>query len=179
MEITPLHSGIGVFNGTLYFLLNERLLTIEVGTPNFNDYNEFRFRELMLSPEKYKPEENTIEIEPFDFKPFTIDQKELEYLERWFSNNEIGEDEDISDSPYHYLDADTLMTSVNFVSGYKHMIHNPSDWCEKSNYFIFKDENWKLSSELTNTPRLYESGGMQRLLVHISEAAFKHFYGKA
>jgi hypothetical protein len=81
IEIKHIHSNVGVYNGSLCFAVDDRLLFVEVGTPHFNDFNEWRISEFRLSSDKYIPEENDVVLTPYeDFDSIFINEKDLEYL---------------------------------------------------------------------------------------------------
>lgn len=82
MKITHIHARVGTFNGSLYFVIDGRLLRIEVGTPMFNDYNEWRISDWNMSKAPYNPEENDEELTPYkDFPEIEITEKELRMLD--------------------------------------------------------------------------------------------------
>lgn len=54
--IKHIHQDVSHFNGRLYFTLDGRLLILTVGTPNFNDYGEWRLEEFKFSKFPYDPE---------------------------------------------------------------------------------------------------------------------------
>jgi hypothetical protein len=81
MKIKHIHANVGVFNGTLFFVVDGRLLNVRVGTPNYNDYNEWRLSEFTLSTEPYNPEDNTVELTPYNIEDIEIDESGLRMLE--------------------------------------------------------------------------------------------------
>lgn len=177
MQITSLHASIGTFNGTIYFLVDGRLLTMEVCTPNFNDYNEFRISDIRLAKKEYEPEGNTVYLTPYDIKPFEIDEKELAFLDKWFTSSEIDfeNEADNESSPFHYLDPNLPLTSCNFDTGYRHAVFHKGDWQEELDCFKVRNDTWKLTTEIPKA-KLYEDGGMYSLLAHISEGIFNNYY---
>lgn len=177
MQITSVHANVGVFNGAVYLLVDDRLLSMTVCTPNFNDYNEFRLDNIRLAQENYQPEGNTVELAPYDIEPFEIDEKELAFLDKWFASEEVEfeNEEDYVDSPFNYLDPNQPMVSCNFDTGYRHAVFLKEDWQEELDCFKTRDDTWKLINEIPKA-KLYEDGGMYCLLAHISEAIFKNYY---
>lgn len=81
MVIKHIHASVGAFNGSLYFLVDNRLLRVGVGTPLFNDYNEWRLDEFTISSEPYNPEGNAVELQPFEFSDIEIDDSDLRMIE--------------------------------------------------------------------------------------------------
>ncbi|MDK9793277.1 hypothetical protein [Vibrio sp. D431a] len=154
-------------------------MSLEVCTPNFNDYNEFRFRNLRLSKSKFEPNKQGVELTPYDIEPFEIDKDELNYLDKWFctTEGEQGNCADEQNSPYHYLDSDLLLTSCNFDTGYRHAVYRKDDWLEELEYFETHDDTWKIASEIPKL-KLNEEGGLYCLLTHISEAVFANYYAR-
>ena len=47
IEIKHTHADVGMFNGFLYFIVDNRLFRVSVGTPHFNDYGEWRLIEIL------------------------------------------------------------------------------------------------------------------------------------
>lgn len=81
IEIKHIHSNVGGYNGGIYFLVDGRLLYVSVGTPHFNDYNEWRISEFRLASEKYVAEDNEVELTPYEgFESVFINENDLEYL---------------------------------------------------------------------------------------------------
>lgn len=120
--IKHIHQSIGMFNGTLYFTLNNKLLTIDVITPSFNDFYEWRLQEMSISEEDYKPSENTIELTPFKMKDIIISDAEAEFIS--LSYTDEGAIINL-DHPFRYL-GENLLVSVKKNGELKHQI-NKSD----------------------------------------------------
>lgn len=76
-----IHSSVGSLNGSLYFTLNERLLRIDIGTPNFNDYNEWRLEGINYSPLLYNEKENSGKLKPLGMKNISLNCDDLIFLE--------------------------------------------------------------------------------------------------
>lgn len=90
IEIKHIHADVGYYNGALYFVVDNRLLQIRVGTPNFNDYGEWRISEFFLSKLPYNPADNKVELKPYEnIKSIFINQTDLEFLDLLsFSDND-------------------------------------------------------------------------------------------
>jgi hypothetical protein len=90
IEIKHIHADVTYFNGSLYFLVDNRLLVVHVGTPNFNDYGEWRINEFKLSKLPYNPLDNTVTLKPYDnFKSVFINKTDLEFLDKMSFDDEI------------------------------------------------------------------------------------------
>lgn len=91
MKIKHIHANVGLFNGSLYFLVDNRLLQVSVGTPHFNDYNEWRISEINFSLFPYNPKDNEVELTPFKIKDIEIndeDLKMLNFIAKWGENHD-------------------------------------------------------------------------------------------
>lgn len=93
-QITPLHINAGAYNGQIFFLLDNRLLTVNFGTPLYNDYNQWRLKDIILADQPYKMEDG---LTPFEFEPISITQDELDMLKLIFSPITNETDEEISE----------------------------------------------------------------------------------
>lgn len=175
-NIKCIHAGIGFFNGFIYFLLDNKLLSMEVCTPNFNDYNEFRISDFRLSNEDYKPEDNEIELTPYDINEFAVDEDEVNFIKKWFTKNYEEMESIPKESPFNYLDPyDNLLVSVNYDTGYRHLINETGSYIEDLGCYDPDKQKWLLTSEIANK-KLYEDKGMYRLLTHISDGIFNNYY---
>lgn len=179
-SITSAHADIGAFNGYIYFIVNNKILSVEVCTPNFNDYNEFRLINLRVSGREYEPEENSTTPIPYIISDLVIDKEELEYLLKWFTTDwgdkEIDMDNLPKDSPFNYLDPyDNLLVSVNYDTGYRHLINEPNSYQIELDSFDNNKSEWLTTAELEDV-KLYEPKGMYKLLAHISDGIYINFY---
>lgn len=81
MEIKHIHADCNFFNGRLYFLVENRIMYVEVGTPNFNDYGEWRISGISYSKHQYNPGDNEVELIPYEnIKPISINETDFEFL---------------------------------------------------------------------------------------------------
>ena len=174
MKIVHIHSNIGVFNGSVYFLIGDRLASIEVCTPNFNDYNEWRLRNFRISPEPYITED--IKLTPYKIPDYEIDEDEMEFLLKYFSVDSYDEDNLSPDDPLlQYLD-DDIMISVNFEDGFKANINEYGSY--NPDLDRFERSEWKILSEIPNDLKLHEPMGMCRFLAELNYYINENFYDK-
>lgn len=76
------HAQVGHFNGSLYFIVDNRLLRVGVHTPNFNDFGEWRLDGFVLSDVPYDPSTNTVSLTPYsNFKDIKINETDLKFLD--------------------------------------------------------------------------------------------------
>ncbi len=85
MILTKLHENLGTFNGSVYYEMNGLLVSISMGTPNFNDYGEWNIYEISIN--HYKPEENSIELRPGKAFSMEITEDEFKSLISYFGNS--------------------------------------------------------------------------------------------
>lgn len=95
-NIEHIHADVKNFNGFLYFTVDNKLMRVEVGTPMFNDYNEWRIYEMSISEEDYEPRLDK-ELSPFEIADIEITENELEYLKLFFTS---GKDQSFEERFY-------------------------------------------------------------------------------
>ena len=158
-KITHIHTNVNLFNGSMYFLLDNRILNISCCTPYFNDYSEYRIDGLILSKGDYDPSGNEVELKPYKgFTDIEITEEEYNFIKKYFeySDDHFESLEVVSDdelSPYRYL-GEPQLTSMFYENDPKTLVHvinkySPSneDYYEpemdyitdKENPFIVKD----------------------------------------
>lgn len=124
--IEHLHAQVGTFNGTLYFTLNNKLLILSVSTPNFNDYGEWRIGDMTLATGDYDPSGNDVELNPFSIPPIAISDKELSFMEGYFTDSDefyeqYQKENNDNVSPFSYLDGQILTSG--FMEGDSNLTH--------------------------------------------------------
>lgn len=86
--IKHIHVTENLYQPSFYFVLNNRLLRFDICTPAFNDYNEWRIKEITFSKDNYKPDENEMELKPLtNISEITLTDKEFEFFELVFCDN--------------------------------------------------------------------------------------------
>lgn len=81
IEVKHMHENVGVFNGSLYFLIKEHLFRVDVGTPHYNDYNEWRLSDFTISQDPYDASGNEVELVPYEkFEPIFISEDDFNFL---------------------------------------------------------------------------------------------------
>ena len=98
-EVKHIHASVSYFNGRLYFVIDNRLFWVDVGTPNFNDYGEWRLSEFKLSHLPYDPSTNAVELTPYDIESFFITEEDLQFLDM-ISNINTDDDADLFVATY-------------------------------------------------------------------------------
>lgn len=174
MKITHTHSNIGVFNGWVYFLIGDRLASIEVCTPNFNDYNEWRLRDLRISSEAYVTED--VELTPYKIPDYDIDEDEFNFLLKHFEAGSYDEDDLQPDHPILQYLGEELMVSVNFEDGFKAYINEFGSY--NTDLDKFDKSEWKLLSDIPDDLKLYEPMGMCYFLAELNYYINKNFYNE-
>lgn len=180
--IESVHSEVGHFNGSLYFKLNNRLLVLNVGTPSFNDYSEWRIGDMSYALKDYDPSGDEVELKPLtDFTPIQLSDKEVDFLDTFATTEQSEEDfylrcQDFKSkhndavSPWDYA-GEPLLASY-FLKGESKMTHQ-----------IFKNTgfdndgipSWDLdfnvnSSNWVNKKDISVNQGIYNILIPIMEA---------
>lgn len=173
MKIQHLHFEKNSLYGYAYFLLDNRLLLINYGTPKFNDYGEWNVLEILLSSELYNPDLDAVEKTPLKeleevCSNIEIDTKELaflEYLSKYlqdFDEEEANKSELFNISMIEVYE-DSLLT-MGFTQTDK---INPTIVLPDGEYLNVMD--WK-------TPdKFYEQYGIYKLIVPILSTIIKSF----
>lgn len=79
MELKNIHVALGRYSGNIYFQVENFLLSIQVGTPLFNNYGEWNILDLAIND--YNPENNHVKPEPIaDFPKIEITEEDLKYI---------------------------------------------------------------------------------------------------
>lgn len=95
--IKHIHQDVSHFNGRLYFTLDGRLLILTVGTPNFNDYGEWRLEEFKFSKFPYDPEGDEAPLTPYEIEDIIINETEFNEFESvcdvWRGDSGLTQDE--------------------------------------------------------------------------------------
>ncbi|AUR85817.1 hypothetical protein NVP1081O_082 [Vibrio phage 1.081.O._10N.286.52.C2] len=176
-KIESVHADVGVFNGQVAFQVDGRLLLIEVCTPTFNDYNEWRLTNLRIASGKYDPSQNDVELTPYDIPEYIIDQDELDFLDKWFPTKMVAlSDLESQSSPHHYLGYEQLV-SVNYDEGFKHLVNRPELWREELDSFDTDENSWVLAKDFQRR-KLHEPQGMYSLLIFMAEHIRANYYKK-
>lgn len=79
--IKHIHANLSIFNGQLCFVVDNRLMTVSVITPNFNDFGEWRVRDIHISSKPYDPSTNEVELNPMKFPDIEVSDKCIKYLD--------------------------------------------------------------------------------------------------
>jgi hypothetical protein len=111
MKITHIHARVGAFNGFLFFVVDGRLLRVDVGTPMFNDYNEWRISDWNMSKAPYNPDEDDVELTPYkNFPEIEITDKELRMLDTStsISLGKITDDSEVEAFNAEFPDVDSI-----------------------------------------------------------------------
>lgn len=189
--IESIHAEIGNFNGFLYFKVDNRLLTLSVSTPNFNDYSEWRISDFSYASEEYNPDGNTVELKPIDnFEPIQLSNKELEFLNLFSEKDHSTFDKNINDfisnhedaiNPYLYLDSTLLSSYIDLDSKLAHQIYKSNTSKELPSIpeyttiqeaipdYTTKHENW------TNKKDITVEQGFYNILIPIMESYVNHY----
>lgn len=191
-EITPLHINAGAYNGKMFFLLDGRLLSITFGTPMFNDYSLWRLKEMVLSTEPYVMEDDLI---PFDFKPITITQDELDMLDIIFKPLTNDKKENIEKWVQEVLDWESKNPdyhhALRYIEGYEEilstfeykdnkLVHILFDAAKEKHEDISQDWEAEEGEHLEHekwTPKgnLAHYHGLYDLLIPVVESLMHHY----
>jgi hypothetical protein len=169
-KIKHIHANVGTFNGTLYFVVNNKLMLISVSTPNFNDYGEWRISEITISKDDYKPEENDVSsLLPYDIKTIEITEKELEYISLFFSyfEGETTDDTDVrianmaeylkenKNSEYPCLYQSSFCSG--FFDGEDELQHSIEEYVNEKmvNDYYIKTSEWKRKNSIVDKNGIY------------------------
>lgn len=196
-KLEPSHFQKSVFQCCASFLLDGRLIHFEFGTPNFNDYSEWRLDEIKFSDLPYDPSQND---EGFVLKPIQnfphieLTERELEWLGHFFSfemANGLDDDEQIeafnnkskelldkypnSVNPFDYIGLERPLTSVTYVETPNEMTHyiydeTGFDSNNEPEYSIVEEvltSDWEMKEDITHHHGLYN------LLIPIMEETKK------
>lgn len=175
-----IHANVGLFNGILYFTLDNKLLTMEVITPHFNDYGEWRIKEIFISDDDYNPEENTVELVPFAIQDIQLNDKELSFVKNCFTKDYdrcdkyLENNKDIS-SPFDYT-GDVLLAS-GFYSGndnLTHFIHKPDGFDSRNIPMTLLDKE-VFAKDWNNKEDITAYQGLYNLLIPIMEGFVKSY----
>lgn len=183
-KIKHIHADVSTFNGFLYFVVNNKLMIVSVSTPHFNDYGEWRITEITIAKNDYKPEENEVELTPYNIEPIQINEKELKYLQLFFCDHQdIIEDnyptEEMgkflkenkgSDYPFLYQDH----FASGFLEGDDELQHNIAEYKEET---LVKDYFVK-TSEWVNKEDLTQEQGIYNILIPIMNGYVKSYMNK-
>lgn len=175
-----IHADVGVFNGFLYFTLDNKLLKMDVATPHFNDFGEWRINEITISSDDYKPEGNDVSLTPFDISDIKLSDKELTFFKNCFSNDyELYEkylknNKDIN-SPFNY--AGSPMLASGFLEGANELTHfiNKSDGLDSSGFPMTLLDKEVLAKDWVNKEDITVYQGIYNLLIPIMEGFVKSY----
>jgi len=124
MIIKHIHANVGIFNGSLYFTVDNRLLRVGVSTPNYNDYNEWRLDEWCLSKDPYNPDGNQIELSPYKFIDIEINNIDLKMLEYSSSLSDLNNEYEIdSELIKSYSDIDLYLSGIKYSNNNRMSIY--------------------------------------------------------
>lgn len=194
-----IHHSASCYQIEATFLLNNRLLTLEIGTPNFNDYNEWRLSEIIFSSEDYKPEENEIELTPIEnFPEFELTDDEVKWLNFFFQDEvfdvlyKTGKEKDDFDKktelflkqnpnfvdPFEYLGYEHPLISVYYEHRQDELTHYIRDETGvRSTGEPMHDVVDEIpSSEWENKDNITVHHGLYNLMIPIIEAISKNYY---
>lgn len=75
-----IHNGVNKLNGSLWFVVDNSLLKVNIITPEFNDYFEWRIDHFTYSPLPYNPDGDTLNFTPLDMEDIILDSEDLIFL---------------------------------------------------------------------------------------------------
>jgi hypothetical protein len=183
-KIEHIHADVSTFNGTLYFVVDNKLMLVSVGTPNFNDYGEWRISEITIAKNDYKPEDNDVaQLSPYDISSIEITEKELEYLKLFFYDEKAFDsiDEHIIKMENYLKDNEgsecPCLYQSSFCSGFfdgeselQHSIEEYENEERVNDYYV-KTSDWK------NKSSIVEKNGIFNILIPIM-SGYVHSYLK-
>lgn len=179
--IKHIHAEVGNFNGFLYFTIDNKLMTVEVGTPMFNDFNEWRISGISIADQDYDPSQNTVELVPFDIADIYINAEELTYLKTFFSEVEANIDEYLNHNPNAFepfLNYDSF-AAILYKEGLKHTI-NDYKTVVVEDYKELQSIGYKevLETEWVKKDNLMVKDGIYNLLIPIMEGYVKSYLSR-
>ncbi len=199
-KLQMIHLETGTFQCSAVFLLDGRLLNFEFGTPNFNDYSEWRLNDIKFSNLPYEPSGNDIELQPVDnFKTIELTDRELEWLGHFFSfeankgfqdqkevdafdtiSNQILEKHANSCDPWDYLGNDRPLTSVTYSDTPNELTHFIYDevGIDKNDNPIFNQVDKVLTSEWEPKGDITLHHGIYDLIIPITEQVKEIYYNE-
>jgi len=184
--IESVHLAVGTFGGTLYFKLNGRLLVIDVSTPNFNDYSEWRIKDFLYAEGSYNPDDNDCVVAPIkNFKPISISNKEVEFLEAYATIGKIEKKEtelrcnnfklkyNDSIEPFYYTGEPYLASY--FLEGEKELTHQIFKNTGLEDDFPTSELDYTIkTAEWVNKKDISVNQGIYNILIPIMDAYVQH-----
>lgn len=199
-KLEMVHMHIGMFQGGAGFLLDGRLIHFQFGTPNFNDYNEWRLNDIKFSNLPYDPSQNDIELTPVDnFKTIELTDRELEWLGHFFSfeaNEGFEEDKDAdafdaisnqilekypnSCNPWDYLGEERPLTSCTYSDNPNELTHFIYDEVniDKDDNPVFRCVDKVITSEWKPKGDITLHHGIYDLIIPIMEQVKEIYYSE-
>lgn len=142
MILKKIHENLGAFNGSVFYEVNGLLMSLHIGTPNFNDYGEWNIYEISIN--HYKPEENTIELKPGKEFQIEITDKEFETLISYFGNSVefITEINGSYDNDLLYPFSDKAVLTYGISEEKEEVVYNAkTDLFDNVNIYLNSEEN--------------------------------------
>jgi len=159
------HAEVGHYNGWLYFEVNERLVRVGVGTPNFNDYNEWRLSEFAISEDKHDPKDDN--IKPENFKPLNIPDIEIddngirmiELSYKYTNVNSSLTDDELLELKTKYPDCNAYLAGVmyeeDFIFTEDNMYNKNNEKSYEDRQVEFKKWDIKPNNEKTTFEKVF------------------------
>lgn len=142
-KLETIHLDDSFYNCRAFFLLDGRLLQFNIGTPNFNDYDEWRLDSIVYADEPYEPEANDVNLKPIsNFPDIFLSDEEVEWLGHFFSplsdkgfdtdkeadafdekSNELCDRINGAVNPFDYMGYERPLTSVYFTGETDNLTH--------------------------------------------------------
>lgn len=149
-QIKHLHQDVGLFNGPLFFEIDNKLLEVFVNTPHFNDYGEWCLKTFRLATEPYDPSANTVELNPFEFSSIEINQLDYDFLVE--ASKFINEENSSADFMSKYPDFNEELVGGFSREDNDFIIRNDSD---EDNIFHIPYSNWQKKSDKTSFEKIF------------------------
>lgn len=190
LKLIPIHYDyLNAFSNQLYIELDKKLMVVDVGTPAYNDYNEYRLHNIFISLEDYDEndnEDNIKVVKPVDFPEISITETELEYLLLKFQKQDdksydlnyekfklthnctdidLATDEPLLSAVYYLENENSKKSNIHFQT----MKAVNNDNFKEPDYFDFKEDKCIQKNEWINKESLLKEQGIYNILIPIIE----------
>lgn len=169
IKIIHVHKSVGHYNGSICFLVKNKILSFEVYTQDFNSSGEIRMNFEFYANEDYNPNKNKVEPTPYDdFDDIFINEEDLNFL--------IELDKEINDFSMN------LKRNEKFYKKYKFLYekHENEEYIEDALSCCFYEGDEELTFKQNNKEIKYSElkfeNSYERIFYPILNQFVKNYY---